>query len=158
MMDEIIKLRPHHLLCTQGYSGKGYSDDFVSNMDRVTEKLRSDRGVKIEITFSTDSLCSNCPLKVSDGVCKSDNKVLRFDASIINILDLKEGVYSYQDLISRLDKYLSSGVCDERLKAICGDCEWYSVSACWKNIRDKKYATMPWSSYVTCGSASDCSE
>ena len=25
----MINLRPHHLLCTQGYSGKGYSDGFV---------------------------------------------------------------------------------------------------------------------------------
>ncbi len=138
-MDEIIKLRPHHLLCTQGYSGKGYSDDFVSNMDSVTNKLRNDRNVKVEIVFSTDSLGSKCPSKVSNGVCKSDNKVLRFDTGVINALNLKEGVYSYQELISRLDEYLSSGVGDERLRAICGDCEWYPVSACWKNIRDKKY-------------------
>lgn len=135
----IIKLRPHHLLCTQGYSGKGYTNVFVSNMNKVIKKLRSDRDVKIEITFSTDSLCSKCPSKVADGVCKSDDKVLRFDTGVINALDMKEGVYSYQELISRLDEYLSSGVEDERLKAICGDCEWYPVSACWNNIRDKKY-------------------
>ena len=138
-MDEIIRLRPHHLLCTQGYNGKGYSDAFVSNMDRVTEKLRRDRNAHIEIVFSTDSLCSSCPSKVSDGICKSDNKVLNFDNGVVNILKLEEGIYSYQELISRLDDYLSSGVGDERLKAICGDCEWYSVSPCWRNINNKKY-------------------
>ncbi|MDD7224175.1 MAG: DUF1284 domain-containing protein, partial [Lachnospiraceae bacterium] len=33
----MITLRPHHLLCTQGYSGKGYSDDFVENMDKIVD-------------------------------------------------------------------------------------------------------------------------
>ncbi len=138
-MDDDIKLRPHHLLCTQGYSGKGYSDDFVSNMDKVTERLRNDRNVKVEIVFSTDSLCNDCPSKVSDGICKSDSKVIGFDKGIIDVLDLDEDIYSYQELISRLDEYLSSGVDDERLKAICGDCEWYPVSDCWMNIKNKKY-------------------
>ena len=27
-----IVLRPHHLLCTQGYSGKGYDNDFVAHI------------------------------------------------------------------------------------------------------------------------------
>ena len=138
-MDEIIKLRPHHLLCTQGYGGKGYSNDFVKNMDRVTEKLRNDRNVKVEIVFSTDCLCNDCPHKVLDGVCKDNKKVLGFDKGVINALELKEGVYLYHELISRLDEYMSLGVGDERLREICGECEWYFTSDCWKNIRDKKY-------------------
>ena len=138
-MDEIIKLRPHHLLCTQGYSGKGYSDDFVSNMDNVTKKLRSDPNALVEIVFSTDILCNDCPSKLSGGTCISEDKVLRFDKGVINVLELDEGVYSYQELISRLDEYLSSGIEDEHLKAICGDCEWYPVSSCWKNIKKKRY-------------------
>ena len=28
-----IVLRPHHLLCTQGYSGHGYSEAFVEHMN-----------------------------------------------------------------------------------------------------------------------------
>ena len=138
-MYEIIRLRPHHLLCTQGYSGKGYSDDFVLNMNRITEKLRSDRNARVEIVFTTDSLCDDCPSKVSDGICKSDNKVLGFDKGVIKVLDLEESAYSYQELISKLDEYLSSGIEDERLQAICGDCEWYADSACWTHIKNKKY-------------------
>ncbi|MCR4690773.1 MAG: DUF1284 domain-containing protein [Lachnospiraceae bacterium] len=134
-----MKLRPHHLLCTQGYSGKGYSDDFVVTMDKVTEKLRNDRNAQVEIVFSTDNLCKNCPSKVAEGICESDEKVIRFDNGVIKALDLKEGVYSYQELIARLDQYLISGDEDERLQEICGDCEWYPVSACWKNIKCRKY-------------------
>lgn len=135
---ETIKLRPHHLLCTQGYSGKGYSDTFVSNMDDVVERLRNNQDEKVEIVFTTDCLCGTCPSKMSEGVCKSDDKVLRFDKGVIDALGLDEGIYSYQDLITKLDEYLASGVEDEQLKKICGDCEWYPVSACWKNIKTKK--------------------
>ncbi|MFR5373228.1 MAG: hypothetical protein ACLTGJ_07070 [Faecalibacterium prausnitzii] len=35
-----IVLRPHHLLCTQGYSGKGYDNDFVAHMTDVVHQLR----------------------------------------------------------------------------------------------------------------------
>jgi hypothetical protein len=104
---ETIKLRPHHLLCTQGYSGKGYSDAFVSNMDDVVERLRSNQDEKVEIVFTTDNLCENCPSKISNGVCESDDKVLRFDKGVIDALGLDEGIYSYQDLITKLDEYLA---------------------------------------------------
>ena len=54
----MIYLRPHHLLCTQGYSGKGYSEGFVSHMNEVVDELRNRPGTKITLTFSTDTLCS----------------------------------------------------------------------------------------------------
>ena len=61
----VMVMRPHHLLCTQGYSGKGYSPEFVRNMDSWVEKLRNREGFRVRITFSTDSLCSCCPLEHS---------------------------------------------------------------------------------------------
>ena len=36
-----IVLRPHHLLCTQGYSGHGYSEAFVEHMNDVVHQLRT---------------------------------------------------------------------------------------------------------------------
>ena len=131
-MDErnMIKMRPHHLLCTQGYSGKGYSDAFVDNMTRIVTTLRSDSDARVEICFDTDDLCTACPSKLAEGVCRSDEKVLRYDDGVIRLLDLKEGEYRYQDLIRRLDECLT----EQELERICGDCEWYPVSACRKNI------------------------
>ena len=35
-----IVLRPHHLLCTQGYSGHGYSEAFVEHMNDIVHQLR----------------------------------------------------------------------------------------------------------------------
>ena len=50
-----IKLRPHHLLCTQGYSGKGYSEEFVEHMNEVVAMLRREEPTLIDLTFSTDT-------------------------------------------------------------------------------------------------------
>mgnify|MGYP002131808715 CR=1 FL=1 len=49
-----IVLRPHHLLCTQGYSGHGYSEAFVEHMNDVVHQLREVPGTKIQLTFSTE--------------------------------------------------------------------------------------------------------
>ena len=40
-------MRPHHLLCTQGYSGKGYSQEFVRNMDHWVKRLRNREGFRV---------------------------------------------------------------------------------------------------------------
>ena len=136
---EKIFLRPHHLLCTQGYSGKGYSDDFVTGMDHVTKRLRDNADAEVEITFSTDSICAACPSRKGEGICRDDEKVLFYDSCVREILDLKEECYSYQELIERLDSYLMEGDGDERLRAICGNCRWYPVSACSENILSKLY-------------------
>ena len=134
-----VRLRPHHLLCTQGYSGKGYSDDFVTGMDIVTEQLRENADALVEITFSTDSICEACPSKYGEGLCLDDDKVLRYDACVREILELKEGIYSYHELINRLDTFLMAGEGDDRLCRICGDCNWYPVSACRENMLSKRY-------------------
>ena len=39
----MIKLRPHHLLCTQGYSGKGYSREFVENMTEIVKSIKNEK-------------------------------------------------------------------------------------------------------------------
>ena len=49
----MIVLRPHHLLCTQGYSGHGYDDAFVEHMNDVVHQLREVPGTRIHLTFST---------------------------------------------------------------------------------------------------------
>ena len=138
-IDQAISLRPHHLFCTQGYSGKGYSDEFTVGMDRVAKKLREDPGATVEITFSSDSICAACPKRYEEGKCLDDAKVLLYDARVREILGLEEKRYSYHELIDRLDTYIMSGDGDELLRAICGDCEWYPVSACSRNILSNRY-------------------
>ena len=113
-----IVLRPHHLLCTQGYSGKGYDNDFVAHMTDVVHQLRDVPGTTIHLTFSTDTLCSCCPNKLGTDLC-----------------DTQEKDYVYQDLIREID----ANATPEILADICRDCCWFPISACCKNICEGRY-------------------
>lgn len=126
----MIKLRPHHLLCTQGYSGKGYSDGFVSNMNEVVHKLRNDEGTKIMLTFSTDSLCQCCPNKKGENICDTQEKVKSFDEKTANYFALEEKEYVYKDIVNEI----KSKITPKMLEDICTGCCWYNISACKKNI------------------------
>ena len=85
-----IVLRPHHLLCTQGYSGKGYDNDFVAHMTDVVHQLRDVPGTTIHLTFSTDTLCSCCPNKLGTDLCDTQEKVKRYDAKTVEYFGLEE--------------------------------------------------------------------
>jgi hypothetical protein len=125
-----MKLRPHHLLCTQGYSGRGYNNDFVENMTAITTHLRTDANAVVEIVFSTDDICSKCPRMVDVDLCESDDKVKRFDKKVVSYFGIEEKSYIYQDIIREINAKMTSGMMDD----ICGDCEWYPISACKRNI------------------------
>ena len=133
--EQIINLRPHHLLCTQGYSGKGYNEAFVLNMTMITNRMRTEPDLKVRIVFSTDDLCRYCPRKQDEGICADDEKVLEFDLKVKELLGLKEAVYSYQGLIHEIHEKMTA----DKMKEICGNCEWYKMSACEKNVLSGKY-------------------
>lgn len=125
-----MRLRPHHLLCTQGYSGKGYSEAFVEHMTDIVDKLRGKEPVKIELVFGTDDLCKVCPHKLGENRCQTQDKVLYFDRKVVELFKLEEGQYIYQDLIEEIDSKMTEEMIDE----ICGACSWYPISACKKNV------------------------
>ena len=129
-----MRLRPHHLLCTQGYSGKGYSPEFVKNMDAVVRRLRTEQKTPIELVFSTDDLCSCCPDMLACDLCRENEKVKRFDRKTAEYFGLEEKTYIYQELTARIRSHITP----EILEDICGCCSWYPVSACRKNITGKK--------------------
>ena len=130
-----IVLRPHHLLCTQGYSGHGYSEAFVEHMNDVVHQLREVPGTKIQLTFSTDTLCSCCPNKLGTDLCDTQEKVKRYDRKTVEYFGREEKEYDYQALIREIDAKATP----EMLADICRDCCWFPISACCKNICEGKY-------------------
>lgn len=125
-----IKLRPHHLLCTQGYSGKGYNQEFVENMNEIVKRLRTGEATEITVVFSTDSLCAHCPNMVGTDLCTSQEKVKRFDRKTAEYFGLEEKTYIYQELIQKINSQMTS----ERMDDICDGCQWYPISSCKRNI------------------------
>ena len=125
-----MKLRPHHLLCTQGYSGKGYNEEFVENMTRITTYLRYDANPLIEIVFTTDDICSKCPRKLGENLCESNEKINGFDGKVVSYFGIEEKQYNYRELTQEINSKMTI----EMMNDICGECEWYPKSACRKNI------------------------
>jgi hypothetical protein len=125
-----MKLRPHHLLCTQGYSGKGYSKEFVENMTKIVTVLRSEEGATVDIVFSTDDICTKCPKKLGEDVCETNEKVKQLDNKVIAYFGTEEKTYVYKDITQEINAKMTPEIMDD----ICGKCEWYPVSACRRNI------------------------
>jgi len=62
----MICLRPHHGMCLAYFEGKGYSDGFTVNMQKMLEFF--EKGADIELTVSGDEICKECPnLKEGSG-------------------------------------------------------------------------------------------
>lgn len=121
-----MRLRPHHLLCTQSYSGKGYDDAFVENMNRLVKELRKKEPIPVEIVFSTDELCAHCPNMKSENFCKDNQKVISYDKKVTEYFHIEEKTYIYQDITKEIREKMTP----EMLEDICGSCEWYPISAC----------------------------
>lgn len=124
----MIKLRPHHLLCTQGYSGKGYSREFVENMTEIVKSIKNEK-VQVQLIFSEDDICSKCPNLSENNICKSDT-VNIIDNKVIKYFELEEKIYEYEYLI----RYIKSHITKEIMDDICRNCEWYSISKCKKRM------------------------
>lgn len=118
-----IHLRPHHLLCIQSYIGKGYSEEFVENMDIVVGSLRKDKDQIIRIIEGNDHVCKHCPHNIDGAKCESNDKVITMDKKVLEHLEIAPGEYTYSYLLDRLKEKLT----EEAFQDICGDCEWYEL-------------------------------
>ena len=127
----MLVLRAHHLLCIQGYEGRGYSIHFTNNMDNVVNKLKDDTYIKV-IT-RTDDICVACPHDFKNGFCESKEKVFMFDSKVLNELKLIEGrPYLYKDILDNIKENLTY----EKFVRICENCEWFSYGYCFSELNN----------------------
>ena len=121
-----MKLRPHHLMCIHSYVGKGYDEDFVKVMDKITYELRNNKEYLINIVFSTDDICVACPNMLDINLCKTNEKVNNIDSKVIKYFNLEEKEYIYKDIVN----YIKNNITLEIMDDICKECEWYNISEC----------------------------
>ncbi|MBM4386117.1 MAG: DUF1284 domain-containing protein [Deltaproteobacteria bacterium] len=120
----MIKLRPHHLFCVQGFNGYGYDDAFKRNMreihDRVVEGNES-----FVVVERGDDICAKCP-HLKDNTCANDRttdgEVMEHDAKLMRILDFEFGrEMTLKDLMDYLEK---NGGRFMKIRRICNACSW----------------------------------
>lgn len=117
----LLKIRPHHGLCSEFFRGMGYSAEFTENMKKVLERLGTDAS-EIVPTVGADVICARCPHN-KDGVCETSEKVTRYDNAVLDLCELSEGEAIMWEDFKKLvrEKIISAG----RLSQVCGDCSWY---------------------------------
>ncbi|MFA5658857.1 MAG: DUF1284 domain-containing protein [Oscillospiraceae bacterium] len=131
-MRDIIRLRPHHVLCIHGFSGKGYSKQFIENLKNAIGKITYDPDNLIRLLPEEDLICAACPNNSSG--CTSANKSKLYDKRMLEACSLKAGaVLSWREASKEAERNIFRA---EKLIQICGDCQWFSI--CSGNIKNVK--------------------
>lgn len=134
----MLKFRPHHLLCTLGFRGRGYSGRFVLNYLEIVSQLKE--GTLIEIVMESashdatdaslsneDSICKACPNRVGPLSCKDHEKIRKLDLEHARILKLRPGeVITWAEAKKRLTEFMTTS----KHEKACQSCEWRSQGFC----------------------------
>jgi len=126
-----LRLRPHHMLCSLSFRGKGYSNEFVKNFKAIHKKLKSEH-TTIKIINCCDDICEKCPEKQGD-LCNKHQIVAEIDDAYLRILQLHIGqTITFKHLETRIKKLLTIG----DFKKTCSKCSWYPLNICTPIVRD----------------------
>lgn len=126
-----IRLRPHHLLCIQGFRGQGYSPTFIANMARLKDMLSGNPETSVKIVDNADEVCSFCPHLDSGSCMRPGLQVEKLDRTVMAKLGLTAGE------TGPWSKYIDSvrqKVDPAALSNVCGDCSWIDLGFCAKGI------------------------
>jgi hypothetical protein len=119
-----MKLRPHHLLCVQKYTGSGYDDAFAANMESLIRRLAACPDTAVTLTEGRDDLCAACP-HMAGGRCASEEKVNRLDRGVLEACGFSAGETRSWSALARTagEQVLET----DMFEKVCGDCEWFDL-------------------------------
>ena len=136
----MLKFRPHHFLCTLGFVGKGYSDEFVKNFQSIADDLRSDPlgdSSLIEVVEHTDSICAPCPNKL-EKLCVTETKIQQLDSAHASVLGLAPGdQLTWKEAKERMALKMT----DTAFDAACAPCSWKSMGVCHSALKKLRQGT-----------------
>lgn len=122
--ETMIKLRPHHLFCVQGFNGYGYDEEFKKNMHDIHERI-VEKNESFVIVERGDDICAKCPhLKGNSctNTMTTDSEVMEHDAKLMRILDFEYGrEMTMKDL---MDYFERNGDRLMKIRRICNACPW----------------------------------
>lgn len=129
----VLKLRPHHLLCTLCFEGKGYSSAFVANFKNIFDQLNTNpASTQITITDHTDSICAPCPHR-QGSACTMEEKIKVLDSAHAGALDLTpHQVMSWQAAKQNIQEKMTI----DKFHQICATCSWKPLGICERVLTD----------------------
>ena len=91
-----------HGMCLAYFEGKGYSDGFTVNMQKMLEFF--EKGADIELTVSGDEICKECP-NLKEGSCVSAGLVEAYDRKVLEACGLSEKAQMrFQEFVENVQK------------------------------------------------------
>ena len=114
-------------MCTLGFRGKGYSLGFVRNYKKIVQQLTDNEETEIEVVQFMDNICSACPNKIDEIVCKTQEKISKLDNAHAAALCIKVGdIFTWKQAKEQIKKHMSV----EKFHIACQGCSWkeYGVS------------------------------
>ena len=133
--DELILVRGHHLLCILGFRGHGYSQEFVSKMTLVADRVMSEPETILELTNVCDAICAGCPHKAHGCCAKSDDSETsteRADMAVLERIECLPGTrISAGEALQLIGKRIGS---DELGTVFCRRCGWRELGYCAEGL------------------------
>ena len=126
-----IRFRPHHVLCTIGFEGKGYSPDFVNNYAQI--KLALTPNTPVQIINGLDAVCGPCP-NHNGHVCNKENFIQVLDTRHQKALGLTTTTYTWGALVDKVRTH----ILPSDLTSLCKGCSWLSLDVCARAITKLK--------------------
>ncbi len=133
----LIKLRPHHFLCLQGYKGYNYNSSQVGVWDRVASVLKDKPSTVILVKKGKDSLCLTCPMsnKSQNGLFSCIEKnISELDKKVKSILGLKFGD---KKRYSTVVKIMHEKINPKTHEELCSRCYWWQKGLCQDSFTKK---------------------
>lgn len=128
-----IKFRPHHFMCSLGFRGKGYSADFVRNYKKIVNLIKEDESTLIEVAKYMDDVCTVCPNRIDDVVCKTQDKIVGLDKRHSEVLGLKSGkVLSWKQAKDKIKEKMTV----EKFHYACQGCNWKVYGVCQESLEN----------------------
>ncbi|MFD3158397.1 DUF1284 domain-containing protein [Haloimpatiens sp. FM7330] len=129
MENRTLYIRPHHMLCMQGFQGYGYDSDFAKNMKKIIEIIKKDTNIDIEIIEGCDDICKKCPNNINN-VCIDKVKVNKIDSRVMEKLKMHIGTTLkskeiFQFANDKLKNFPEANY-------VCGNCSWKKVCLWFK--------------------------
>ena len=119
-----MKLRPHHLLCIQKFTGHGYDEEFTRHMTAVVRSLARSPETEIVVVQGCDELCCSCPNSFG-GACTSLEKVAEMDSGVLNTCGINYGdSAAWAELMQTARERIFE---TEEFNNICSCCQWYRL-------------------------------
>ena len=120
-------------MCTLAFTGKGYSLGFIKNYKKIVQELGNNEDTLIEVVEYMDSICSPCPNRVDDIICKSQEKIAKLDQAHKEILSLKTGeIISWKQAKTRIKQNMTI----EKFHNACAGCSWKQYGICEQKLSD----------------------